>query len=117
MLYTNELQSHRVKNDIVNAVVKALQLAEEVNSSQHHFMQILQYRKELYCKGNSVLESLWPQSWKSTMKMIEDQGYKDPVDYFICLNNSHTNSYSVLSSLQDTCNLYGQLQSASSCIK
>jgi len=116
-MYTNlgELQLYRVKSDVVNAVVQALQLTEEVNASQHHFMQILQYRKNLYCKSNSRYENLWPHSWQSAIKMLEDQGYKGALDYFICLSANHPNSYNILSSLDCTCSLCGQ--SASSCIK
>ena len=104
-----------MKNDVIDAVLKALELADEVNASQLHFLQILQYGKELYCKGDSGFENLWPRSWQSAMKMLEDQGYKDPLDYFVCLSNDHPCSYNILSSINATCNLCGQ--SASSCIK
>ena len=86
-----------MKSDVVNAVVKAFQLAEEVNASQQHFMQILQYGKELYHKGNCEFENLWPRSWQSAIKMLEGEGYTDAVDYYVCLSNSHFNSYNILS--------------------
>lgn len=84
-----QLQLLSVKSDVIDAVLKALELAGEVNASQHHFIQILQYGKELYCKGNPGFENLWPQSWQSAIKLLEDQGYKGAIDYFICLSNDH----------------------------
>ena len=38
--------THRIKNDVINAVVKAFQIAEEMDASQNIFLQILQYGKE-----------------------------------------------------------------------
>ena len=93
VMIIGELQLHNMKNDVIDAVLKALELADEVNASQQHFLQILQYGKELYYKGNSGFENLWPQSWQSAIKILEDQGYKDALNYFVCLNNDHPCSY------------------------
>ena len=67
-------------HNIVLRVVKAFQLAEEMNASQRHFMEILQYGTEQYCKGigtdGARFEYLWPQSWQSAIKMLKDKGTK-----------------------------------------
>ena len=103
--------------DVMNAVLKAFQLAEEMDASQQNFLQILQYGKEQYCKGTAGarFEYLWPQSWQSAIKMLEDQGYQDAIDYFVCLSNDHFCSYDIFSSLKSTCRICGS--PASSCIK
>ena len=117
-LYAGDtLQLHRVKMDVMNAVLKAFQLAEEMDASQQNFLKILQYGKEQYCKGTAGarFEYLWPQSWQSAIKMLADQGYQDAVDYFVCLSNNHFCSYDIFSGLKSTCRLCGS--PASSCIK
>ena len=111
------LQLHRVKMDVMNAVLKAFQVVEEMDASQRNFLQILQYGKEQYCKGTAGarFEYLWPQSWQSAIKMLTDQGYQDAVDYFVCVSNSHLCSYDIFSGLKSTCRLCGS--PALSCIK
>ena len=70
--------SYRVKMDVMNAVLKAFQLAEKMDAC---FLQILQYETEQYCKGTAGarFEYLWPQSLQSAIKMLEDQGYQDAI--------------------------------------
>jgi len=108
------LQMQRVKMDIMKAVLEAFQLAEEMDASQRYFMRILQYGKEQYCKGTAGarFEHLWPQS---AIKMLEDQGYQDAVNYFVCLSNSHPCTYDIFSGLKSTCRLCKS--PVSSCIR
>ena len=69
------------------------------------------------CKGTTGarFEHLWPQSWQSAIKMLEDQGYQDAVDYFVCLSNSHPCTYDTFSGLKSTCRLCKS--PVSSCIR
>ena len=101
----------------MNAVLKVFQLAEEMDASQQNFLQILQYGKEQYCKGTAGarFEYLWPQSWQSAIKMLEDQGYQDATDYFVCLSNDHFCSCDIFSGLKSACRICES--PASSCIK
>ena len=110
--------TRRIKNDVMIAVVKAFQIAEEMDASQNNFLQILEYGKEQYYRGFSEsmnFDYLWPKSWQSAIAMIEKLGYRGPEDYYICLNNSHPSCYSVLSSSKASCKYCGN--PASSCIK
>ena len=107
------------QNHILQAVVKAMIIMEEVHGSQQDFMHILQYGKELYCKGKGCktcdLPELWPTSWQSSMKLLTQNGYKSPVEYFVCLNDSHPCSFDVLKSVKHNCRFCHA--SGSSCIK
>lgn len=54
-------------HDVIEAVINAMKLTEEVNGSQQNFMSILTYGKELYYKGKgnelgTENEKLWPKS-------------------------------------------------------
>ena len=64
-----------MKNDI-KAVTKAFQLNNEVNGSQHNFLSILEYGKDLYyCKGDTMLLEQWPTTWQGYLQLlvIKDQ--------------------------------------------
>jgi len=89
----------RIKNDVMNAVVKAFQIAEEIDASQKKFLEILRHGKEQYLRGFAEavnFDYLWPRSWQSAIKMLEKRGYRDPEDYFICLHSCHLGHYSIL---------------------
>ena len=58
---------YTVTHDVIEAVINAMKLTEEVNGSQQNFMSILSYGKELYYKGKgnelgTENEKLWPKS-------------------------------------------------------
>ena len=72
-----------VANDIIKAVIKAMHI-NEVCGSQQNFLSILQYGKELYCKGDG---EKWIQ--------IPNRA--------ICLSDEHPCTYSVLSSPEEEC--------------
>ena len=106
--------------DVLSAVVKAFQLAEEMNASHNQFAKILQFGKEQFCKGCAEMESfnhLWPSSWQSAIKLLEKQGYTDPEDYYICLNSSHPCNYGVLKTPAEMCTLCGSSAPESAYIK
>jgi len=87
-------------------VLKAFQLAEDMDASQNQFVAILQFGKEQYCKGCPGMgnfNDLWPRSWQSAIKMLEKQGYSDPEQYYVCLNSSHPCNYSVLNTPTAAC--------------
>ena len=90
-------------------------LTEEVGGSHNNFLHILQYGKEMYCKTHRSWEKFWPTTWLSAVKLLEEYGYKDPTDFYVCLNDIHPCSCDVLNSLQSSCRFCGS--TASSCIK
>ena len=77
-----------VSNDVIGAITQAMTITEEVSGSQQNFLSILNYGKELYCKGKEnkdEIESQWPNSWQKALRLLETKGYRDPKDVFICL--------------------------------
>ena len=103
-------------DDILEAVLKAMQITEEMGGSQSNFLQILQYGKGLYYKNNSnnVNSKKWPCSWQSAIKMLEQHGYKGPQNLYICLADCHPTLYDVMDSPTKNCSLCNEL--ASNCI-
>ena len=54
-------------------MLNALSVNEELNSSQHNFMSILDHGKNLYCIGanDSSLKEYWPTSWQLSMQLLK----------------------------------------------
>lgn len=95
----------QVTNDIIKAVFKAMQINDEVCGSQQNFLSILQYGKELYCKGDSALQELWPSTWQGALRLMENNGYRSPKELFVCLSDQHPCSYTLLSSPDEECRI------------
>ncbi len=109
------------EGDIIWSNIEAMQLVEEMDASQHNFMQILSFGKQLYERGCQVhgtpagsgceqesSESMWPQSWQSALKILQEAGYVPPRTYYICLNNSHHCNWDVLSTPSESCRHCGE---------
>ena len=62
---------------------------EETNASEKSFMNILNFRRDLCCKGDMKMIEKWPSSWSACLALLRMNGYKDPVTYYICLNAEH----------------------------
>jgi len=80
---------------IVQAVLKAFGLAEEMSASQKNLMDIIQYERDLYCQGNSEKLNRWPSNYAACLQVLRNAGYKDPIIYRICLNEAHHNLWSI----------------------
>ena len=93
------------KQEIIKAVLNAMSLNEEVNGSQRNFLSILEYGKNLYCKGahDDSLKEYWPSTWQSSIQLLKDNGYKDPKEFFICLGDDHPCSYDIMDSSTKQC--------------
>jgi len=90
-------------NNILTAVLKALELREETNASQKSYLSILNFGRGLYCKGNVELLNKWPRSWSACLDLMKQQGYKEPFTYYACLNADHPNKWSLLENSTDFC--------------
>ncbi len=76
---------------------------EDTSGSQKNLLDILAFGRDLYCKGDSEIFNRWPSSWAACIRVLKDAGYKEPVTYYICLNASHPNLWSLLHNSTDTC--------------
>jgi len=103
-------------NDILEAVLKAMILMDKVNGSQKDFLEILQYGKHFYQKGHErpPVDS-WPSTWQAAMKLLLQNGYKSPIEYYVCLNDSHPCSFDILKTKQQCCRYCNA--SCTDCIK
>ena len=83
--------------------MKAMALTEEMHGSQQNFLQILEYGKELYSRGDASLTKHWPTSWQAAIRLLKDRGYSEPQQLYICLDDSHPCTYDVIKSTSETC--------------
>ena len=103
MCFNPTSSSSGVQSDVAQAVIKAMELNEEVKGSQKSFLNILQFGKELYCKGDTLLEEQWPKTWHASIQLLQRYGYSDPDEFYICLGDSHPCTYDILKTPDDVC--------------
>ena len=85
-----------LQKDILVAVLKAFELLEESNASQKSIMNILNFGRDLYCRGDTEMINKWPSSWSACLALLRMNGYKEPVTYYICIikcSTSHPMEY------------------------
>ena len=94
-----------VRKDIAIAVLKAFNLLEKMDGSQKNLLDILTFGRDLYCKGHASTDylKLWPTTWSACAEILKDFGYKEPITYFICLNDAHPHLWSLMKSSSDLC--------------
>ena len=68
-------------------------MTDDFSTLQAHYMRMLNYGRDLYCKRDSKLLSYWPKSWQAVIKLLKVKGYKEPAKYEICLNREHPAYY------------------------
>jgi len=66
-------------------------------------LKLLEYGRSCYCKGDSNLEKLWPNSWYNAIKILDMIGYTEPIQYFPCLDVSHKTCWFLLKSQNEKC--------------
>lgn len=60
-----------VDNDVFISVLRALDISDKVCGSQKDFISILQYGRDLYLKGDSVIGARWPSSLVACMQLLK----------------------------------------------
>ena len=93
---SNNDKDRNLKKEIVSCILRGLILAEEMKTSIKSMESLLEYAKGLYCKGDCTLEKYWPSNWRETERLLKEEGYEDPKQYFICLDESHHANYDVM---------------------
>lgn len=83
-------------------------LVDQMQGSQNDFEDVLIFARDLYCKDNNEIKSLWPKNWSETEKLLKDCGYKDPKELYICLDDSHYATWDVMESSSATCRHCGK---------
>ena len=87
--YVSDDGSNKENLEITSAILKALNLVDQMQGSVSDFEDVLQFSKELFRRNDSKLKKLWPKDWRETQVLLKKCGYKDPRDLYICLDESH----------------------------
>ena len=66
--------------------IQGLILAEEMKSSVKSMDNLLEYAKDLFCKGDPSLEKYWPSNWRETEKLLKV--YCSYLLYFFLIRNN-----------------------------
>lgn len=64
---------------------------------------LLNWGRDLHCKDNEELKSLWPSCWNDVTFFLEKFGYKHPKLFWICLDDSHPCLFSIMAKKSDRC--------------
>ena len=104
----NDDKDRNLKKEIVSRILRGLILAEEMKTSIKNMESLLEYAKGLYCKGDSTLEKYWPSNWRETERLLKEEGYEDPKQYFICLDESHHANYDIMEDKNSRCRFCGK---------
>lgn len=96
------------KQNITRALLKGLMLVEQMEGSISDFEDVLAFSKELYCKNDEHLMRLWPKNWTETKRILQDCGYKDPRELYICLDDSHITLWDVMETPDALCRHCGK---------
>ena len=86
---THTSNVNTVEMEITCAILRALNLVDQMQGSVADFEDVLLFSKELFCRNDAELEELWPSNWWETQKLLKTCGYKDPRELYICLDESH----------------------------
>lgn len=65
-------------NDIAVAVLRAFKIIDEMGGSQKNLIQVLNFARDCYCKGDLKMSEKWPNSRSACMRTLKDAGYKEP---------------------------------------
>jgi len=63
----------------------------------------LQFARDLYCREDEDLERFWPKNWRETKKLLQDYGYNDPKELYICLDDCHNCLWDVMTHPSSKC--------------
>lgn len=97
-----------LQKDILIAVLRTFEFMEETNASQKSFMNILNFGRDMYCIGDQNMIKEWPNSWSGCLALLRNNGYKEAVTHYICLNAIHPNQWSILDNFTNVCKFCNQ---------
>lgn len=92
---------------IFDAVIRAIEMKDQMAISIQHFEELLDWGKKLYFKNNSATDNnayaMWPSKWDEVCSLLENIAYSTPKLYWVCLDSSHPCHYSLLENKEDHC--------------
>lgn len=103
------------RSDMVGSLIEVFHLADEMNASQQNVVELLKFARRTYTRGfqlcNDVtvtqesgltsatsheIEAIWPVTWPSAIKLLEEEGYEHPKRLSVCLNNCHFTNWDIM---------------------
>ena len=94
---------NKIKCIIREAVLGAMKIQSEFSSSRAHFLKVLNYGRDLYCKGDPNVIKYWPKTWQDCISLLSGEGYTEAIQYWICLNREHPCCYDITNSPEELC--------------
>lgn len=102
----NEIDHDHI--EITIAILKSLNLVDQMSGSISDFEDILQFSKELFCRNDRKLKERWPRNWQETQSVLKNCGYKAPRELYVCLDESHYAQWDVMEKADETCRHCGK---------
>ena len=107
-------QSQDPRDVVVWSVMEVMKLVDDTNVSEQRFVDILHFSKESYSRGLesqggsiNVSEHIdamqWPETYRDSMKLIQEFGYQSPQKMHVCLSSSHPWLWDVTSGEKEVC--------------
>lgn len=96
------------RREILCAILRALMLVDQMSGSQNDISDALELAKDLHCGDDSNLKKMWPNTWKETEKLLKENGYREPKELYVCLDNSHYSQWDVMDCANTTCRFCGK---------
>ena len=105
-----DLENHvnAIELEVICTILRAMNLAAQMNGSLKDFDDVLQFAKDLFCREDPDLETIWPKNWRETKRLLQNYGYKDPKELFICLDDSHYSLWDVMADPSSKCKYCGK---------
>ena len=107
-------EDQKLKYAIVKCIFEAIQLSVRTGSSLCTVEDLLCYARRMYCRGKEIDEEdhtmkiKWPRDWEQAKKFLDDVGYEDAKEYFICLSGAHKNHRDIMKSATEKCRFCGE---------
>ena len=100
-----------IEDDITGAIIKAFCMIDDMGGSQKNLMEVITFGRDLYCKQSTEAKNMWPKNYSACLQVLRRAGYKDPVKYHVCLNESHPTRWSLSLNQNDKCQYCNQPRS------
>lgn len=102
-------EDQRLKYAIVKCIFEAIELSVRTGSSLCTIEDLLCYARCMYCRGKEIDEEdhmmkiRWPRDWEQAQKFLDDVGYEDVKEYYICLSAAHKNHWDIMEFATEKC--------------
>lgn len=93
-----------------DAILRLVDLKAQHGYSISAFEDILKWGGDIYKHNSNETPATkqWPRGWGDVIIILKRLGYTDAKCYWICLDNSHPSTYSLLGAKEDRCKYCGK---------